>query len=58
MRSQKVLYIISTDFREMNPNKKRNWCCGGGGLVAVPELKEVRMKAGKMKLEQIKRTGG
>jgi len=26
---RKVLYIISTDFREMNPNRKRNWCCGG-----------------------------
>ncbi|RLG51026.1 MAG: hypothetical protein DRO00_07860 [Thermoproteota archaeon] len=26
---RKVLYIISTDFREMNPNRKRNWCCSG-----------------------------
>jgi len=29
----------------------------GGGLVAAPELKEVRMKADKMKAEQIKKVG-
>jgi len=29
----------------------------GGGLVAAPELKEVRMMADKMKAEQIKKVG-
>lgn len=53
-----ILKAVAKDFREMNPNGIENYCCGGGGgLVALPEYYEKRMKAGKPKAEQIKRTG-
>jgi len=46
------------DFKELNPNRERNWCCGGGGgLVAMPEFEDFRIKTGKLKMEQIKKTG-
>ena len=53
-----VLKKISTDFREMTPNKAEALCCGGGGgLVALAEYTERRLAAGKPKADQIKRTG-
>ncbi len=53
-----ILNAVVKDFREMNPYGIENYCCGGGGgLVALPEYYEKRMKAGKPKAEQIKRTG-
>ncbi|HEY75527.1 MAG TPA: (Fe-S)-binding protein [Thermoflexia bacterium] len=53
-----LIRSVATDFRELTPNRELNWCCGGGGgLVAAPEMKEVRMKAGRKKVEQIQRTG-
>ncbi|MDK2464954.1 MAG: (Fe-S)-binding protein, partial [Candidatus Korarchaeota archaeon] len=52
---RRVLRIVAKDFRELSPRRERNWCCGGGGgLVAVPEMKEVRMMAGRKKAEQIR----
>jgi Fe-S oxidoreductase len=53
-----VLSQTAEDFREMIPNKEFNFCCGGGGgLVAVPELSEVRLRAGEVKVRQIRETG-
>ncbi len=53
-----VLNRITTDFREMTPNKVEAICCGGGGgLVALAEYAERRIAAGKPKAEQIKNTG-
>jgi Fe-S oxidoreductase len=53
-----VLGKITTDFREMTPNKAEAICCGGGGgLVALAEYAERRITAGKPKAEQIKKTG-
>ena len=53
-----LIHSVATDFRELSPNRELNWCCGGGGgLVAAPEMKDVRMKAGQKKVEQIRRTG-
>jgi len=53
-----LLRAMATDFREMTPNRELNWCCGGGGgLIAQPEMKEVRMQGGQPKVEQIRRTG-
>lgn len=54
---RRILKAITQDFREMTPNRERNFCCGGGaGLVAVPEWQDTRMKAGKPKAEQIRDT--
>lgn len=64
-----LLRACTTDFREMTPNREYNWCCGGGGGLAVMDSKEgvkkndvtfleYRMNVGgKMKLNQVKETG-
>ncbi len=47
------------DFRDMNPNREYNHCCGGGGgfIPMGPEYKHRRMVSGKVKADQIKATG-
>jgi Fe-S oxidoreductase len=54
-----ILQHLSGDFREMTPDPKYNWCCGGGGgLVALgEETLDFRMKSAKVKAEQVKGTG-
>jgi Fe-S oxidoreductase len=55
---REMITSIATDVREMTPNRDLNWCCGGGGgLIAVLELEEVRMAGGLPKAEQIRQTG-
>lgn len=55
---RRVLKAAVLDFREMTPNRERNWCCGGGGgLVAVPEFEELRATTGKIKADQVRATG-
>lgn len=65
---RQVLRACAGDFREMVPNRDYNWCCGGGGGLAVLDgsegvlreknsFHEFRMtRAGREKLEQIDRT--
>jgi Fe-S oxidoreductase len=60
-----VLRACVSEFREMTPNREFNWCCGGGGGLAVLDgfegvskrdssFYEYRMnKTGKKKLDQI-----
>ena len=55
-------YILShlvKDFREMSPDPRYNWCCGGGGgLVALGEdTHDFRMKSARVKADQVKKTG-
>jgi Fe-S oxidoreductase len=53
-----ILGRIAADFRELTPNREKQWCCGGGGgLVAMPEFDEFRMKTGKIKADQLRATG-
>ncbi|UCE53422.1 MAG: (Fe-S)-binding protein [Desulfobacterales bacterium] len=53
-----ILRQIATDFRELTPNREKNWCCGGGGgLQAEPELEDFRLKTGEKKVEQIRNSG-
>ncbi len=54
-----IMSSACSDFREMTPNRHLNWCCGGGGgLSAMDDIFEFRMKvSGKKKLEQIDATG-
>jgi Fe-S oxidoreductase len=53
-----VIKAITENYIEMKTTKEYNWCCGGGGgLVALPEYKELRMKTGKKKVNQIIQTG-
>ncbi len=53
-----IVKLAAKDYREMTPNREKNWCCGGGGgLVAEPDMEELRIKTGARKVEQIKQTG-
>lgn len=55
---RRILNACVEDFREMTPNRERNYCCGGGGgLVAIAEWEDMRLAAGKPKAEQILATG-
>ena len=52
-----IVKLAAEDYREMIPNREKNWCCGGGGgLVAEPDMEELRIKSGIIKVEQIKNT--
>jgi Fe-S oxidoreductase len=54
-----ILHHLTEDFREMSPEPKYNWCCGGGGgLVALgEETLDFRMKSARVKADQVKETG-
>jgi len=54
-----ILQHLTDDFREMSPEPKYNWCCGGGGgLVALGEdTLDFRMKSARVKFDQVKATG-
>jgi Fe-S oxidoreductase len=53
-----VLKSITSDFREMTPNRDEALCCGGGGgIIALDEYSGRRIAAGKPKADQIKNTG-
>jgi Fe-S oxidoreductase len=54
---RRVLKAIAPNFVEMTPNRAEAYCCGGGGgLVALAEYEERRLKAGRPKAEQIRKT--
>jgi Fe-S oxidoreductase len=45
------------DFREMSPNRQKNYCCGGGGgQLAMTRFAKRRLAAGRLKAEQIRKT--
>jgi Fe-S oxidoreductase len=53
-----LINAVATDFRELEPGRELNWCCGGGGgLIADPDMFDIRMKAGRPKVEQVRQTG-
>jgi Fe-S oxidoreductase len=54
---RQVLRAVAEDFREMFPNREKNFCCtGGSGQVTMDELNELKAKAGLVKAQQIKAT--
>jgi Fe-S oxidoreductase len=56
---REILSYLVDDFREMQPNREHNHCCGGGGgfVPMGPPFKHRRMESGKIKAEQIRATG-
>jgi hypothetical protein len=53
-----ILQNCVSDFEEMDPHGYDNLCCGGGGgQLAMGEYNERRMKIGKLKADQIRKTG-
>lgn len=58
-KNQRLAELLSEDFRPMKNQGNYNYCCAGGG-GAMPmggEMKQDRLKAGKVKAEQIRETG-
>jgi len=55
---RELLNLVVTDFREMYPNRAENYCCsGGGGAMSMSEYTPLRLKAAKVKADQLKATG-
>ncbi|HEY3318130.1 MAG TPA: (Fe-S)-binding protein [Coriobacteriia bacterium] len=55
---RRIVRSIAPDFADMTPNREKQWCCGGGGgIVAMEEFTDVRLKSGAKKVEQIRATG-
>ena len=54
-----IIEHLTGDFRDMSPDPKYNWCCGGGGgLVALGEdTLDFRMKSSRVKADQVKQSG-
>jgi Fe-S oxidoreductase len=55
---RKIARYLSSDFRDMSPNREHNHCCGGGGgyIPMGPAFKPRRMASGRVKAEQIRAT--
>jgi Fe-S oxidoreductase len=55
---RRVLKRVVKDFVEMTPNRKDNYCCGGGGgMLSMSECGERRVASGRIKADQIRATG-
>ena len=55
---RELLSLLVADFREMFPNRAENYCCsGGGGAMSMSEYTPLRLKAAKVKADQLKSTG-
>jgi len=55
---RELLGLVTTDFREMYPNRAENFCCtGGGGAMSMSEYAPRRLKSGKVKADQLAATG-
>lgn len=53
-----ILRHAAEKFVEMSPNRTKNYCCGGGGgQLAMTRFASRRLKTGKLKADQIKKTG-
>lgn len=53
-----ILKHAVSDFIEMTPNRQKNFCCGGGGgQLSMSRFSQRRLKAGKVKADQIQKTG-
>jgi len=53
-----ILERVCSDFREMYPNGRENFCCtGGSGLLSMAEYRPLRMEVASIKAEQLKATG-
>ncbi|MCK5057217.1 MAG: (Fe-S)-binding protein [Candidatus Aminicenantes bacterium] len=53
-----ILKHAAANFIEMIPNRQKNFCCGGGGgQLSMTRFSERRLKVGKIKSDQIQKTG-
>lgn len=54
-----IIKACVSDFREMQPNREKNFCCGGGSGVLFddPEMYPMRIRFSQKKAEQVRATG-
>jgi len=53
-----IVKALTSEFVEMEPTGALNFCCGGGGgLSATGDYGQLRLQIGKVKAEQIEKTG-
>jgi len=53
-----LLRSAAANFVEMTPNRLKNFCCGGGGgQLAMTRYATRRLRAGRLKADQIRATG-
>jgi Fe-S oxidoreductase len=53
-----ILRHSVSDFVELMPHGRDNWCCGGGGgALTMSEFRKRRLEVGRIKAEQIRATG-
>ncbi|MGB9904033.1 MAG: (Fe-S)-binding protein [Desulfotomaculales bacterium] len=54
-----IIRAVTVDFREMYPNREKNFCCGGGSAVLFddPEMYQKRIEFSKTKADQVRATG-
>jgi len=60
--AEDLRFVVKTmvgeeNFIEMHPNRSNNYCCGGGGGFLQSGYKEQRLEFGKLKDQQIQKTG-
>lgn len=54
---RKILRAIVREFVEMTPNREENFCCGGGSGLLMEEMKDIRMRLGRKKADQVMALG-
>lgn len=55
---RRIVKALASDFRDLTPNRAEQWCCGGGGgIVAIDEMTELRLRSGAKKVEQLRASG-
>ena len=55
---RRVIRALTSNFVEMTPTGVHNYCCGGGGgLASTGDLGHIRNRMGKIKADQIRKTG-
>jgi Fe-S oxidoreductase len=52
-----ILRSLTDNFVEATPNRKENWCCGGGGGLVIAGEPEFRMATSRVKADQLRATG-
>lgn len=56
--TREIMGYIAEDFREMDPNRENNYCCGGGGgLNGIGRYRKQRNQGMQTKRDQILATG-